>query len=98
MTLQERHSEPPQPAQVVPQGSLASAVLILAKVHVQHPVHRLDAPVPAHRFTKPLAAEVATAEIITHLVRLRPVGMLRDSHGIADRFDPWPLLPRREIT
>src|SRR3712207_2013331 len=68
MTLQERHGEASQPAQVVAQGPLAGAALVLAEVHVQHPVHRLDPPVAAHRFAEPLAAKVAAAEVIPHLV------------------------------
>src|SRR5829696_10163886 len=74
MTLQERHGEATQPAQIVAQGPLAGPAVVLAEVHVQHPVHRLDPPVAAHRLAEPLAAEIPTAEIIAHLVRLRAVG------------------------
>src|SRR4051812_28607315 len=98
MTLQERHGEPPQPTQVVAQGPIASAALIFAEVHVQDPVHRLDAPVATDRFAESLAAEIAAAEIVTYLVRLRAVGIPRDSHGIADRLDPRPVLRCREVT
>jgi hypothetical protein len=81
MALQERHGEPPEPAQVVAQGPLAGAAVVLPEVHVQHPVHRLDAPMAADRFAEPLAAERAAAEIMAHLVRLRAVGMLGDPYG-----------------
>src|SRR5512142_1540268 len=98
MTLQERHSEAAQPAQVVAQGPLAGPALVLAEVHVQDPVHRLDAPVAADRLAEALAAEVVTAQIVAHLARLRAVGMPRDPHRVADRLHPRPVLSRREIT
>src|SRR3954468_21722744 len=49
VTLEQGHGEAPQPTEIVAQGTFASAALILAEVHVQHPVHRLDAPMTAHR-------------------------------------------------
>ena len=49
-------------------------------VHVQHPVHRLDAPVPAHRLAEPLAAQVPAQDVVPHLVRLAAVGVRGDPH------------------
>src|SRR3954454_12363146 len=44
------------------------------------------------------AAEIAAAEIVAHLVRLRAVGLPRDPHRVADRLDPRPVLRRSEVT
>src|SRR3954464_440338 len=96
MALQEGHGEAPQPAQVVAQGPLAGATVVLAEVHVQDPVHRLDPPVAADRLAEPLAAEIAGAEVVPHLVRLRAVAMTRDPHGVADRLHTRPVLRRPE--
>src|ERR1700733_5200122 len=96
--LQQRHRKASQPAQVGAQSPLAGPAVVLAEVDVQHPVHRLDPPVAAYGLREPLAAEAATAEIITHLVRLATVGMPRDSNRAADRLHPGPVLPAREIT
>lgn len=98
MTLQQRHGKASQPTQVVAQSPLARAAVVLVEVHVQHSVHRLDAPMASHRLREPLPAERTTAEIITHLVRLRAVGMPRDPHRVADRLHPRPVLTAREIT
>src|ERR1700689_3906229 len=98
MALQQRHRKASQPAQVVAQSPLACAAVVLAEVYVQHPVHRLDPPVASHCLREALAAEGATAEIITHLVRLATIGMPRDSYRAADRLHPRPVLPAREIT
>src|SRR5512135_3843988 len=98
MALQECHGEASQPAQIVAQRPLAGAAVVLAKVHIQHPVPRLDPPVAAHRFAEPLPAEIAAAEVVAYLVRLRAVGVPRDPHRVADRLDPRPVLRRREVT
>src|SRR5690349_17226075 len=98
MTLQEGHGEASQPAQVIAQGPLPGPAVVLAEVNVQHPVHRLDPPMATDRFRETLAAEIAAAEVIPHLVRLRAVGMLRDPYGVADRLDPRPVLRRCETT
>jgi len=52
----------------------------------------------ADRFTKPFATEITRAEVVAHFVRLRAVGMLGESQGVADRLDPGPVLLRSEIT
>src|SRR4051812_18785663 len=41
VTLEQRHREAAQPAQVVPQRALPGAAVILAEVDVQDPVQRL---------------------------------------------------------
>src|SRR4051794_5363894 len=58
VTLQEGHREAPQPAQIVAQSAFSYAAVILAEVHVQHPVHRLDAPMAADGLAETFAAEV----------------------------------------
>src|SRR5262249_11516466 len=68
MTLQKRHREAPQPTQVVAQRALAGAAVVLAEGHIQHPVHRLDPPVTAHRLAEALAAEVSAENVIPRLV------------------------------
>ena len=92
MTLQKRHREASQPTQVVAQCALAGAAVVLAEVHVQHPVHRLDAPVAAHRFAEPLAAEITAENVVPRLVGLTAVGVLRHPQGVANGLDPGPLL------
>jgi len=49
---------------------------VLTKVHVQNPVHRLDGPMAADRFTKAFAAEIACANVVAHFVCLGAVVML----------------------
>src|SRR5437868_1379920 len=51
----------------------------------------------SHRFRKALAAQVSTANIVTYLHRLAPVGMLGQSNGITDRLHPGPIFGAREI-
>src|SRR5438552_11376432 len=97
MTLEEGDRKTSQPAQIVGQGSFAGAAVVLTKVHVQHPVHRLDAPVVADRFGKPFAAEITSADVVTHFVRFRAVGMLSDSKRVADRLDPGPIFFGTEV-
>ena len=63
-----------KPTQVVAQSPLSRPAVVLAKVHIQHPVHRLDPPVASHRLRETLAAQIATAQIKTHLVRLTTIG------------------------
>src|SRR5688572_7387348 len=46
MLLEFAHSEASQPGEVVGQRSFAGPILVLAEVHVEHPVQRvLDSPV-----------------------------------------------------
>src|SRR6478736_3399848 len=70
MTLQERHREAPQPTEIVAKRPLARAAVVLTEGHVQHPVHRLDPPVPAHRLAEALAAEISAEDVEPRLVRL----------------------------
>jgi Transposase DDE domain len=77
MTLQERHGEASQPTQVVAQRAFTGATVVFSEVHIQHPVHRLDAPVAAHRFAETLAAEITAHDVEPRLVGLMAVGVLR---------------------
>src|SRR5437660_3334397 len=97
MTLEEGDRKTSQPAQIVARGSFAGAAVVFTKVHVQHPVHRFDAPVVADRFTKAFAAEITRADVVTHFTRLGAVVVLGESQSVADRLDPGPFLVRREI-
>ena len=97
MTLQQGHGEASQPAQIVAQRSFAGAAVVLAKVHIQHPVHRLDAPVTADRLAESLAAEITAENVVPRLVRLAAVGVLGDPQRVADRLDPRPFLLEREV-
>src|SRR5262245_12740221 len=97
MALQEAHREAPQPAQIIAQRALARAAVVLAEVHVQHPVHRLDAPMTADRLAESLTAEIAAEDVVPRLVRLTAVGVLGHPQGIADGFDPRPLLLQGEV-
>ena len=47
-------------------ASLRSArpAVVFAKVHVQHPVHRLDGPITADRLTESLATEITAENIV----------------------------------
>src|SRR3954453_17033758 len=76
MTLQKSHREPPQPAQIVAESPFPRAAVVLAKVHIQHPVHRLDPPVAADRLAETLAAEITAEDVEPRLVRLPAVGVL----------------------
>src|SRR5262245_51638746 len=96
MTLQERHREAPEPAEIVAQCPLARAAVVLAEGHVQHPVHRLDAPMTTNRFAEALAAEITAEDVVPRLVRFVAVGILGHPQGVADRLDPWPFLFERE--
>src|SRR5512143_1505070 len=97
MTLEKGHREAPQPAEIVAQGALPGAAVVLAEVHVQDPVHRLDAPVAADRLAEPLAAEITAEDVEPRLVRLAAVRVSGDSQGVADRLDPRPLPLGREV-
>src|SRR5215203_4279259 len=97
MTLQEGYGEATQPAQVVAQGPLAGATVVLAEVHVQHPVHRLDSPMTTHRLAETLAAEIPAEDVVPRLVGLTTIGVLGHPQGVADGFDPRPLLLEGEV-
>src|SRR4051795_2292481 len=84
MTLQERHREAPQPTEIVAQRPLARAAVVLAEGHVQHPVHRLDAPMATNRLAEPLAAEITAEDVEPRLVRLAAVGIPGHPQGITD--------------
>src|SRR5674476_220046 len=86
MTLEKCHCKSPQPTEIVAQRSLASATVVLAKIHVQHPVHRLDSPMTANRFAEPLAAEIAAQNVVPCFVRFTAVRMLRHPQCVADRL------------
>ena len=58
MTLEEGDREALEPAEIVAQCGLPGATVVLAEVHVQYPVHRLDPPMTAHRLAESLAAEI----------------------------------------
>src|SRR3982751_5383729 len=98
MTLQKGHREAPEPTEIVAQRALARATVVLAEVHVQHPVHRLDAPMATNRLTETLAAEITAEDVEPRLVGLAAVGVLGHPQGIADRLDPRPFLLEREVT
>ena len=53
MGLENADGEAPQPTQIVAQRTLAGAAFVLAKRHILHPRHRLDAPMSADGFTNP---------------------------------------------
>src|SRR3954454_16159679 len=97
VTLEQGHGEAPQPTEIVAQGTFASAALILAEVHVQHPVHRLDAPMTAHRLAEALAAEITAEYVVPRLVGLMAIGVSGNPQGVADGLDPRPLLLDREV-
>ena len=78
MALQKAHGEASQPAQIVAKRSLACAAVVLAKVHIQYPVHRLDAPVTADRLAESLAAEITAENVVPRLVRFAAVSVLRN--------------------
>src|SRR5262245_66065614 len=46
VSLQECDREASEPAEVIGQSPLARAAVVLPEGHVQHPVQRLDPPVP----------------------------------------------------
>src|SRR4051812_49767877 len=97
MTFEEGDGEASQPAQIVAQRSFAGAAVVFTKVHVQHPMHRLDAPMATDRFSKPFAAEIACSKVVSHFVRLRAVVMLSEAKSVADCFHPGPILFGAEI-
>src|SRR5438445_615028 len=70
MTLEQRHREASQPTEIVAECSLSRPALILAKGYVQHPVHRLDAPMAPDRFAESLATEVTAKDVVSRLVGL----------------------------
>src|SRR5574339_585744 len=76
MTLEKGDREASQPAKIVAQCALAGATVVLAEVHVQHPVHRLDAPMTAHRLAETLAAEIPAENVVPRLVDLTAIGVL----------------------
>ena len=76
MTLEQRHREASQPAQIVAKRSFTCAAVVLAKVHIQHPVHRLDAPMTANRLAESLAAEVTAENVVSRLIRFAAVSVL----------------------
>ena len=76
MTLQKRHREASQPTQIVAKCSFSCAAVVLAKLHIQHPVHRLDAPMAANRLAESLAAEVTAENIVPRFVRFAAVSVL----------------------
>src|SRR5271166_1072018 len=78
MALEKRHCEASQPAQIVAECSFTCAAVVLAKIDIQHPVHRLDAPMTANCLTKSLAAEVTAENVVSRLVRFAAVSVLRN--------------------
>src|SRR3990172_2000492 len=65
MALEKSHREAPQPAEIVAQRSFARAAVVFAKVHVEHPVQRLNAPVTANRLAESLAAKIAAENVVS---------------------------------
>src|SRR5674476_411986 len=92
MTLEKCHRESPQPTEIVAQRSFANATVVLAKVHVQHPVHRLDPPMTPNRFAESLAAEITAHNVVASLVRFIAVGVLSQPQCVANCLHPRPLL------
>ena len=92
MTLEESHGEATQPTEIVAQGAFPCATVVLAKGHVQDPVHRFDAPVPANCLREAFAAQIARADVITHFACFLAVCLLRPAHCIADRLHVRPIL------
>ena len=86
MSLEKADGEPPQPAQIVAERSLSRPAVVLAKVHIQHPVHRLDAPMTADRLTESFATEITAENVVPRLVRLAAVGMPCDP----ETSSRWP--------
>ena len=76
MALQKRHCEASQPAQIIAKCSFACAAIVLTKINIQHPVHRLDAPMTANRFAESLAAEVSAENVVSRFVRFAAVSVL----------------------
>jgi hypothetical protein len=58
------------------QRSFACAAIILAKVHIQHPVHRLDTPMTADRLAESLVIKAAAENVVSRLVRFAAVSVL----------------------
>src|ERR1700677_1040468 len=60
-------------------------------------MHRLDAPMPAHRFGETFTTQVTTTNIVPDVTRLMAVGVLGDPNGITNCLHPRPLFGTREI-
>src|SRR5947207_13227567 len=58
MALEKRHGEAAEPTEIVGQGAFAGAAVVLAKGHVQDPVHRLNAPMATNCFCETFAAHI----------------------------------------
>jgi hypothetical protein len=97
MSLEKADGEASKPAQIVAQRSLARPAVIFAKVHIQHPVHRLDAPMTADRLTESFATEITAENLVPRLVRFAAVGMLGNPQCVANRLDPRPFLLQLEV-
>ena len=97
MALQQRHGEPAQPAQVVAEGAFAGATVVFAEGHVEHPVHRLDAPVAPHRLAESFAAQVAGGDVVADFAGLAAVAVGGQAEGVADGFDFVPVRGRGEV-
>src|SRR5271169_5547992 len=95
--LEECDGEAAQPAEIVSQRAFAGSAIVFAKSDIQGPVHRLNGPVAANRFTEALAAEIASADVIAHLARLATIGVLSHAQRVANRLDPGPFFGAREI-
>src|SRR5437763_14298972 len=69
MTLQKGHCEAPQPTEIVAQRSLTRTTVVLAKVDVQDPVHRLAPLIDAYRLADTPAAVLTAENVDTSLIR-----------------------------
>ena len=72
-------------------------MIVLAKGHIQHPMHGLNTPMTTHRLRETLTTQIPRAQIISHLETLTAIIPLGIPSRIANRLQPRPLLLTREV-